>query len=195
MSNITIGICGSPSSGKTTASQLLRWKLREITKLSREVPREYARHYMEKYGPITNIHQQLLVFDGQTKSEKQISDTYDMTISDSPRFLAYVYAKNFFDYKNKHSTAALVRLYELALNSIEDYEVFYLLPPADSIEEDGIRIQTQNDAVNLYNDISNFLYTHCKEMTVFVKEHTRDEPLKTVEFIINDLQNKGIIHD
>lgn len=192
MDKITIGLCGPPSAGKTTVSQLLRWKIQDIANITREVPREYARHYMEKYGPITNIHQQLLIYDGQTKSEKQITNTYDVTISDSPRFLSYIYSKKFYDHWDKHQRAALVRIYELALESLEDYNVIYLLPPHSIVEQDGIRCQNENDADCLFVDIKNFLETHCPDITVFIQEHKKGEPLKTIEFILADLTNRGI---
>ena len=190
---ITIGICGAPSSGKTTVSQLLRWKIQEVAPVSREVPREYARHYMEKYGPIENIHQQLLIYDGQTKLEKQIRNTYDMTISDSPRFLSYIYSKSFYNYKNKHERASLVRIYELALESLEDYDAIYLLPPSKNIEQDGIRCQNENDACIIFEDIKIFLQTHCPDLMFFIQDHKKEENLKTVEFILNDLLYRGIL--
>lgn len=190
---IVIGICGPPSAGKTTTAQLLRWKLRDVCNLSREVPREYARHYMEKYDQISNIHQQLLIFDGQTKSEKQINNVYTITISDSPRFLSYIYAKQFFDHTDPHSRAALVRLYELALEAINDYDVVYLLPPAIEVERDGLRSQDEKDALNLFNDIKNFTDTHCKSLVQLIPDHDKDDLLHTVDFIINDLINKELI--
>jgi len=189
---IMIGICGAPSSGKTTVAQLLRWKIRDVTELSREVPREYARHYMEKYGKINNINQQLLIYDGQTKSEKQIMNTYDITISDSPRFLSYIYSKRFYDYNNPHNRAALVSIYELALESLMDYDIIYLLPPPDEVEQDGIRSQSNQDIDNLFNDMKNFLETHCKNLLCFINDHDKNNYLKTVYFIINDLLDRKL---
>lgn len=191
---ITIGICGPPSAGKTTTAQILRWKLKNSTEKSREVPREYARHYIEKYGEINNIYQQMFIYEGQTKFEKQIYDNYDITISDSPRFLAYIYAKKLFDYQNKQDRAALTRLYELALESINDYDVIYLLPPAFNVEQDGIRIQNENDANNIFNEIQDFLFTHhCHDKTKFLTFHKKEKIEETADNIINDLISNNLI--
>jgi len=94
-----------------------------------------------------------------------------MTISDSPRFLSYIYSKRFFNYTDKHSRAALVRIYESALESLNDYNVIYLFPPSHSVEQDGVRCQNENDADNLFNDIKTFLDTHAKELTVFINQN------------------------
>jgi len=54
---------------------------------------------LEKYGPIYNIHQQMLIYDGKTKLEKQMKDNYTLTISGSPKFLSYIYSKKYFNYR------------------------------------------------------------------------------------------------
>lgn len=188
--NKVIGICGAPSSGKTTISQLLRWQIESKT---REVPREYARHYMEKYGPISNIHQQLLIYDGQTKLEKQMRDNYELTISDSPRFLSYIYSKKYFNYKNKHEKAALVRIYELSLESLQDYEIIYLLPPPEKIIQDGIREQKDGDGLTIFNDIKIFLETHAPDLFKIIEDHNRNNMMVSVNVILKDLIEKEII--
>jgi nicotinamide riboside kinase len=190
---LAIGFCGAPSSNKTTLSHLLRWQLAQKTKLSRELPREYARHYMEKYGAIESIHQQLLIYDGQTKSEKQITDNYNIMITDSPRFLSYVYAKRFLHYKDPHNVASLVRLYELAVLSLSDYDIIYILPPPVDIEMDGIRSQSKEDVMNIFRDSKNFLDTHAPDLSVYLSEYHKDEALKWVDYIINDLIAKKLI--
>lgn len=194
MDKIVLGLCGPPSAGKTTVAQLLRWKLKDYP-CSREVPREYARHYLEKYGAITNIHQQLLIYDGQTKSEKQIGNNYDITISDSPRFLSYIYSKRFFNYEDNHSRAALVRIYELALECLQDYNRIYLLPPATELIKDGIRTQSTQEAEYLFEDIKIFLQTHFNDKTFIIAEHDRNEMEKTVDIIIKDLKILGLIKE
>lgn len=83
---VAIGICGAPSSGKTTTAHLVRHKMSDRG-FSREVVREYARHFIERYGQVTSIMEQWHIYDGQTKWEKQAQDNYDLVISDSPRFL------------------------------------------------------------------------------------------------------------
>ena len=182
MSKIRIGICGPPCSGKTTIAQLLKWKLREITNLTREVPREYARHYMEKYGPVNNIYQQLLIYDGQTKLEKQINQNYDITISDCPRMLSYIYAKHHFKYQDPQDHAVLTRLYELAIECIADYNIIFLLFPLEKFETDAIRCYNNKKPQEIYDDIKNFLLTHCKNITILLENKNEME-------IVQDINN------
>lgn len=187
-----IGICGAPGSGKTTMSHLLRYKLQKITTESKEVCREYARHYMEKVGKIDEIHQQFFIYDGQLKSETQIKNNYNIAISDSPLLLTYIYGKILFNPDKKNNIAALVRLYELSLCSAFEYNKIYLLPP-QQVFQDGIRSQNDEDAIKIFNNIKEFTDSHCPHKTVFLNGYNREEMEKWVDFIINDLIKDNII--
>lgn len=187
-----IGLCGAPGSGKTTMSHLLRYKLQKVTTESKEVCREYARHYMEKVGEIDEIHQQFFIYDGQKKSEMQIRDNYDIAISDSPLLLTYIYGRILFNPTKKNNIAALVRLYELSLYSAFEYDKIYLLPP-QSVYQDGIRSQNDNDAIEIFNDIKQFTNIHCPDKTIFLEGYTREEMEKWADIIIEDLIKDKII--
>lgn len=193
MSKITIGICGSPSSGKTTISQLLKWKIQNILNVTLETTTEYARNYIEKYGQITNIYQQFLIYEEQTKIEKQIQNIYDITISDSPRFLSYIYSKKIYDYKNEQEREILLKIYEKSLESLKDYDIIYLLPVNPKIKKDEVRNQDKKTSHILFQDMKIFLKTHCPELFCFIKNHKNEKSIKTVNFIIKDLMEKMII--
>lgn len=162
--------------------------------VSREVVREYARHFIEKYGQIETIMEQWHIYDGQTKWEAQAISNYDIVISDSPRFLPYIYALNLFDHDDPKSIAALVRLYELGVFSINDYTMIYLLKPPLVVEQDGIRSQDENDANLIYEVTRNFLLSHCPDVVVEVPQGTDGRvPDEYASFILGDMEREGLI--
>ena len=183
---VIIGICGAPSSGKTTTAHLLRHKL-SGRGFSREVVREYARHFIERYGQITTILEQWHVYDGQTKWEAQAASNYDLVISDSPRFLPYIYSLNFFDHRDPKCVAAALRLYELGVSSLRDYARLYLLQPPSSVEQDGVRCQDEHDAMRLYESMRQFLSSHCPDLFVEVPFGGEKDPEAYADFITDDM--------
>jgi len=189
--SILIGISGAPSSGKTTTAHLLRHKL-SGRGFSREVVREYARHWIEKYGQIDDIYQQWHIYYGQTKWEEQARKNYQFVLSDSPRFLPYLYSLGFLDYTKPASVAAAVALYEIAVNSLKDYSRLYLLMPPECVEQDGIRCQTDADVNAIFEASRQFLRNHCPDLFVEVPSHGKD-PEAYANFIIADLQGLGLV--
>ena len=72
--------------------------------------------------------------------------------------------------KDKHERATLVRIYELSIESLQDYEIIYFLPLPDKIIQDGIREQKDGDGLNIFNDIKIFLETHAKDLYNIIDE-------------------------
>jgi len=188
---IVIGISGAPSSGKTTTAHLVRHKLSGMG-FSRDVVREYARHFIEKYGQVSSIMEQWHIYDGQTRWEHQAMANYDLVISDSPRFLPYIYSLRFFNHADPKSIASVMRMYELGLSSIKDYDRLYLLKPPMNVERDGIRSQDEEDARLLYESMNQFLISHCGGVFVEVPSNGKD-PDAYAEFICDDLEDSGLL--
>lgn len=64
----------------------------------------------------------------------------------------------------------MVRIYELSIESLQDYEIIYFLPLPDKIIQDGIREQKDGDGLNIFNDIKIFLETHAKDLYNIIDE-------------------------
>ena len=174
-----IGLCGAPSAGKTTTAHALRAELRG-TGATVEAVREYARHWIERCGVPEGIFEQMLIQDGQTKWERQAQGIYDVVISDSPRWLSYIYATALFHVEDTKSHLALVRLYELALRALKDYNRIYLLPPPVCVSQDRVRIQNEDDAIYLHGCIYNFLRMHNVEFHQFESGMTAQEMARVI---------------
>ena len=190
---LRIGIVGSPSAGKTTTAHLVRHKLTAYP-YSREVVREYARHFIERFGPMTTVAEQWHVYDGQTKWEQQAEDVYQITLSDSPRFLPYLYSLQYLDHSNGRDVAIVTRLYELAVLSLNDYARIYVLQPNLDVEQDGVRTQGQQDVIDIDAGIRQFLKVHVAvrergrpDFVVDVPQDKGKDPMAYAQFIIDDM--------
>lgn len=155
MKGLRVGICGPPSAGKTTMAN----RLRRLIYSNCECVKEYARHYIERYGPPTEVSEQMWILDGQKKWEDQAAKTYEVVISDSPLFLSYIYGRMLADVKDRKGRGFLVRLYELAIEGAQSYDVVYILPPR-AVRSDGVRTQSDEDSKNIYDLIKSFCDDH-----------------------------------
>lgn len=126
---------------------------------SSECVKEYARHYIERYGVPEHVFEQMFILDGQGKWEEQLARTYDIVLSDSPIFLSYMYGRMLADTQDNKQRGYLVRLYELALESTTTYDAIYILPPR-VVREDGVRTQDSEDARKIHRMIEAFLVNH-----------------------------------
>jgi hypothetical protein len=133
--------------------------LRRLLEGSSECVKEYARHYIERYGVPEHVFEQMYILDGQKKWEEQLSRTYEIVLSDSPIFLSYIYGRMLADIKDRKQRGYLVRLYELAMESVNEYDAIYLLPPR-VVREDGVRTQDSSDAEHIHGLIESFCHNH-----------------------------------
>lgn len=190
---LRIGIVGAPSAGKTTTAHLVRHKL-SAHPVSREVVREYARHYIEKYGQPRTAFEQWHIYDGQTKWEQQAVDVYQVVLSDSPRFLPYLYSLQYLDHRESREVACVTRLYELAILALNDYDRIYVLAPNLDVEQDGVRSQKAEDAIAIDAMIRQFLWVHTAvrersrpHFVVEVPQVDGKDPEAYAQFVVEDL--------
>lgn len=134
-----IGILGLPSTGKTTLARALAGKLHE-TFDSIDLIAEYAREYIARNGPTTDIWEQHLITSKQIERERET--TSEAVITDSPVILGLLYARYLFNPEsgNKHPLA-LTELFNdvIRFTHAHPYDVLVVLESEVNIVDDGIR--------------------------------------------------------
>lgn len=153
-----VGFAGAPGSGKTSMSRGLTNKLSIDYGAQIEQVMEYARTHISRYGiPPWSI--QPLIEWGQNRREQDVEHS-PMTVTDSPCFLPYFYTLyNFKEAIDPNAIFLLSKMYKGALYASTRYTDLILLTPKE-VGKDGIRVQTVEDSVNLYNMMETFLSHH-----------------------------------
>ncbi|MCK5018809.1 MAG: ATP-binding protein [Candidatus Peribacteraceae bacterium] len=153
-----IGIAGPPSSGKTTVARAFVNFLSVTYGATVEYVNEYARTHIARYG-VPHWYVQPLIMWSQDRREND-SSTYPMFVTDSPKFLAYIYALfNRTGNLDDEAIYILSKLYKASLYAAKDYSDLILLTPK-SVKAEGIRYQDDNDAEALYSMMKGFLFNH-----------------------------------
>ncbi len=182
-----IGICGPPSSRKTTtANRMYGW-----TTGSRQAVPEYAREWIMNHGRISGVAGQQKMMYGQLQRETQALEVYQWVISDSPQFLSFVYATlgGTFDIRDSEHRAILAEIYEHAIHSLTKYSRIYLLA-AKPVIDDGIRVQSDDEARVIFDRIHQFLELHIPGQYVLLDIQDNNE---RTAIIIGDMISKGIL--
>ncbi len=155
--SIKNGIAGGPGVGKST---LARDLCSELTAkgFSTETPQEFARLYIKRFGVPQNIYEQALFLLGQRDQEEKINA--DFIISDSPKFLSYVYLIPSADLSNPKHIYLIHKVYEAALASLSEYNYFIYIPKEFPLKENGVRYQDDKEAQRLDFMIRSFFNIH-----------------------------------
>jgi len=145
---IRIGFVGVPGAGKTSTARLLAAQCRSIDGLKNvELCSEYARTYINKYGPITSIFEQYIILKKQISWEDSLSyDNLELLITDSPIFLGFVYCLE-LKQDNIKDTMGLNNIFKEMnfLNIPNRYDIIFHLPPILKPVNDGIRAEHHFD--------------------------------------------------
>lgn len=88
---IKIAMAGAQDTGKTTVARMLSGRLAEQGLLTHYV-QEFARDYIPKAGMPTNLVEELFLIEQQIKREDETPESMEFMVTDSPVFLAYIYA-------------------------------------------------------------------------------------------------------
>ena len=141
---VKIGIFGSPSTGKSTLAEDLAYELRKKHQ-NVILSKEYARDFITKNGLHRNAQFQTTFFNEQTKRDQLNSE---VLISDSPNFLALIYAYEMANFRDSQDRDFLTSLFNSVMaNQIYDY-LFYL-PKTQSMVKDAIRVQDDDDCFRI----------------------------------------------
>lgn len=139
----TVGITGVPGAGKTTFSRALSTELRIQGVFNTvEYIDEYARAYIAKYGRISEVWEQVRIFNKQLQQERRFHNSCEALISDSPVFLGFMYSVYLRREGNQKDAMILSDLFNemIKLNVEPHYDVILHLPPVLKPANDGIRI-------------------------------------------------------
>lgn len=161
-----IGICGGPSSGKTTLARALTVKL-STSGHNVEHVTEYARFHIAEYlkqstqTPRDPLHQ-VIIFQNQVRWEAAVQDTVEYVISDSPVFMNAVYTYNVIDFDDYKQRIFYYQHYERLLEySRNYYDYIFFLPPGDiGFVHDGLRGEDEARAEQIGEQIRAFLVFH-----------------------------------
>lgn len=183
-----IAFAGGPSSGKSTLTRQLVNDLAVKYNLQVEQVTEYARTHISRFGVPPWVLQPVLEWS-QEQREKDAE--YSSTIvTDSPRFLAYIYGlMNYHAKLDKSAIFLFTRLYEGALKSLLDYSNIILLEQPKHLVEDGIRCQTSDEARKVYHYIQNFLDQHNYKYISWKREKNLDDLILQI-FKLNKIDGK-----
>jgi len=154
---IFIGIAGPPSSGKDTLAD----SLNSVLINSSNKVHEYAREYVEKYGPPKSIFEQYVIYSKQFERENEIRSIYQVAICSSPRFLSWFYASKLLCRTDRREAelGVLSELYKNALKSLFDYSFIIYCEPLE-YDDDGLRFQSKKDVKDIHNSITSFFDIH-----------------------------------
>lgn len=141
-----IGIAGVPCSGKTSLARALSGFCITEQRFSKvELTSEYAREYIARYGSIESVWDELLILENQLDWENRFSEV-DLTITDSPIQLIYVYALQLKKDSIK-DTLVMERILRKINNLGPRYDVVFYLPPVIKPIKDGVRPDIHLDEV------------------------------------------------
>ncbi len=155
-----IGICGSPSSGKTETARYLNRKINiDLDGNSQYVP-EYCTHFIQDVEDVPEFADTFLIFNEQKKHEHMAWKTSDIIVSDSPTFLAYIYLGMYQDISSwKRKSIHMCKLYEQVLEDIDSYSQIIYLKPSE-YKENNIRYKDKHRISYIDNLIQNFMDHH-----------------------------------
>lgn len=138
----TIGCSGVPGSGKTTFARALSTeiRIRGLTP-SVEYVDEYARAYIAKYGPVTDLWEQIRIYNKQLQAERKFYGTCSTLVCDSPVFMGFMYSTYLQKRHVQKDSMLMADLFNemIKLNTSPHYDVIFHLPPILSPTEDGVR--------------------------------------------------------
>ena len=154
---IKIAFVGPPDSGKTTLAKTVSAHF-NIEQYNVAYVDEYAREFITKtHSYPSSVSEQFFVFEQQKKKEYI---PCNILFTDSPAFLAYVYAIRLCDYTSAKDRLILSKLYEEVLKDIKKYDLILFLETFREPMKDGVR-DGHIDAIDVINNqIHSFLTLH-----------------------------------
>lgn len=136
-----IGFVGVPGAGKSSVARGIA--AQSYNRIGRvELISEYARRFLTKYGPVNNVADQYKIMQKQLEWEDVIPSTEtDVTITDSPVHMGFLYAMEIRDSNNLKDTMYVNDIFKRMnkINCPSRYDIIFHLPPVWKPVTDGIR--------------------------------------------------------
>lgn len=189
--SILVGLCGGPSSGKTTLARALTNELGLKGKNAEHV-HEYARQHIAQCDRSTvnnprDLLHQAVILPKQMEWEDAVPEIVEFVISDSPILIHSVYTQMMTDFNDHNQKMFYLQHYQTLLEHKHRYDYIFYLPPGDiEFVADGLRKQDAERARNIGDRIRSFLVFHGLEfhtITGSVEERVQ----KCVEILLEDV--------
>ena len=160
--SLLVGLCGGPSSGKTTLARALANELGLQGRNAEFVP-EYAREHIANCdrsvinNPRDLLHQ-AVILPTQMEREDAVPDAVEFVISDSPLLIHGVYTQMMTNFLDHNQKMFYMRHLQTLLENRDRYDPVFFLPPNDiEFKTDGLRKQDAERAHNIGEKIKAFL--------------------------------------
>lgn len=155
-----IGICGGPSSGKSSTAQYFTNLLNTRFNANAFHVVEYATSFIQKYERTPEIYDQFYIWHGQREREIKASKA-NIVISDCPTFLSYVYMliANKPSIQNKLALH-YSKIYKRSMFDVCELYTDIIFLKMQNYVDNNIRFQSKNDALYIENRIKQFLDEH-----------------------------------
>jgi len=136
-----IGFVGAPSVGKTTLARSVANEV-GLRGFSVEFVAEYARTYLQRFGPIESAHEQLVIFESQARREDDARGTgAAFVVAETPVFTGYAYGLE--KMRTVKDRKILHVLHRWILARMSFYDRIYYLPIELPLQQDGVRSETE----------------------------------------------------
>jgi nicotinamide riboside kinase len=180
--NRRIGICGGPSSGKSSTAQHMSHTLNTVFQANSSHVAEFATTFIQKYRQTPDFWKEFFIWYGQRERERH-ADLANVVISDCPTFLTYVYlllgSKQDFCFD---TSLMFSKMYKRVLADVNWYSDLILLKLKE-YKENGVRYQDKETALRIESRIQNFLDDHRIKYKTY--DYTQADEILTNLFYIN----------
>lgn len=176
-----IGICGAPSSGKSSTAQKLSQTLNIEYGANAFHVMEYATSFIQKYNRVPDFHDQFLVWYGQRDREANATKA-NIVVSDCPTFLSYIYILEKTSKFNDQTAMFLCKMYKRVLFDTLNYTDIIFMRLVD-YAENGVRYQSFAQAKDIEGKIWAFLDNH--KINHITIDYTSSDSLIDRLFYIN----------
>lgn len=157
MDSKLITFIGAPSSGKSTLAADVHTDLKKQHQNSILIS-EVATDFIAENGIPNTPLDQMVIFYQQLNKEKMFIGSKEYIICDSSGILNYFYFRTLFDDKlSKKEIAIINHLQKEILQTINQWDHIFYLPPMISNINDGVRYHNEDDIMRLDRWIKTYL--------------------------------------
>lgn len=149
---IKIGICGAPSSGKSTAAAGVFYNCKNKGILV-ELVQEFVREEINRGFELRSVADQFRIFMKQKEREDIVPSTINVLVTDSPIYLSLYYALDYARKTGETSDDNILFLLEQVFQERDRYDHVIMLKRTKPYINDGTRKQTADESDNIHNEL------------------------------------------